>query len=145
MLEPDNLTKNATPAGALARDLVDRINEILQGAVASGRPLELDPERTQLFELFVMADAAGFLLPEAEHDLSCDGVARALAARWDLARNLGGSLPAPDTLEASQLRSLKLLWSFMRMWMEWTYAWQRWDEFHTAASSGRTPETKPGA
>ena len=25
---------------------------------------------------------------------------------------------------------MRLLWSVMRMWMEWTYAWQRWAEFH---------------
>jgi len=81
-----------------------------------------------------MADAAGFLQPDAEPDLSCDGIARELAARWDLARSLGGALPPPDTLEPKQLRSLRLLWSFMRLWMEWTYAWQRWEEFHKPSS-----------
>jgi len=131
--------KNTSPAMALARDLVDRVDEILKGAVFSGQPLELDPQRSQLFELFVMADAAGFLQPDAEPDLSCDGIARELAARWDLARSLGGALPPPDTLEPKQLRSLRLLWSFMRLWMEWTYAWQRWEEFHKPSSPTRTP------
>ena len=28
----------------------------------------------------------------------------------------------------------------MRLWMEWTYAWQRWPEFH---QQGRAPA--PGA
>jgi len=131
--------EKTNPAMALARDLVDRVDEILQDAVVSGQPLELDPQRSQLFELFVMADAAGFLQPDAAPDLSCDEIARELAARWDLARSLGGALPPPDTLEPKQLRSLRLLWSFMRLWMEWTYAWQRWEEFHEPSSPTRTP------
>lgn len=128
-----------SPGAALARDLIDKIDEIVQCAAASGQPLELDPQRAQLFEMFVMADAAGFLEEGAEQDLSCDGIARVLADRWDLARNLGGALPPPNTLEPTQLRSLRLLWSFMRMWMEWTYAWQRWNEFHKPASPTRRP------
>jgi hypothetical protein len=35
------------------------------------------------------------------------------------------------------LKRLKLLSSFIRMWMEWTYAWQRWHEFHDESSPGR--------
>ena len=27
-------------------------------------------------------------------------------------------------------RTERLLWSVMRMWMEWDYAWERWEEFH---------------
>ena len=34
-------------------------------------------------------------------------------------------------LPPAQLSKLRVLWAFMRMWMEWTYAWQRWNEFHT--------------
>jgi len=27
---------------------------------------------------------------------------------------------------------MRMLWSFLRMWMEWAYAWERWSEFHDA-------------
>ena len=122
--------ETTSPGATLAHDIVDRIDEILQNAGGSGQPIELDPHRARLFELFVMADATGFLEEGAAQDLSCDGIARELAARWDLAKNLGGGIPQPTNLPPAQLSRLRLLWSFMRMWMEWTYAWQRWDEFH---------------
>lgn len=142
MSEPEKVTKPTTPGSALAHDLIERIDDVLQAAVASGQPLELDPQRAQLFELFVMCDAAGFLEPGAEQDLTCDGIARELAVRWDLARNLGGALPEPGSVEPAKLRPLRLLWSFMRMWMEWTYAWQRWEEFHQASSPTRSPAAR---
>jgi hypothetical protein len=34
-------------------------------------------------------------------------------------------------LPPEQLAQMRALWSFLRMWMEWTYAWQRWREFHS--------------
>jgi hypothetical protein len=139
MPKPDFAAKMNTPGRALAHDLVERIDDILQGARASGQPIELDPHRSRLFELFVMAEATGFLKEGGEADLSCDGVARALADRWSLARNLGGELSQPSALPPEQLSRLRMLWSFMRMWMEWSYAWQRWDEFHTSSSPRRAP------
>ena len=33
-------------------------------------------------------------------------------------------------MPADQLAKMRLLWSVMRMWMEWDYAWERWAEFH---------------
>ena len=33
-------------------------------------------------------------------------------------------------LTGDQLAQMRSLWSVMRMWMEWTYAWDRWVEFH---------------
>lgn len=126
--------KNLSPGAALARDLVDRIEEVLQTASSKGQPIELDPHRSALFELFVMAEATGFLEEGSTPDLSCDGVARDLAARWNLAENMPGGLAQPSSLPPEQLSRLRLLWSFMRMWMEWTYAWQRWGEFHKSPS-----------
>jgi hypothetical protein len=41
-------------------------------------------------------------------------------------------------MPADQLAKMRLLWSVMRMWMEWDYAWERWDEFHKSAS-GQPP------
>ncbi len=139
MPKRDSVAENLSPGKALAHDLVSRIDDVLQGAAASGQPIELDPNRTRLFELFVMAEATGFLEEGAEHDLTCDGVARDLAARWNLSRELGGPPTSPSSLPPEHLSRLRLLWSFMRMWMEWTYAWQRWDEFHKPSSPRRAP------
>ncbi len=134
--------ENLSPGRSIARDLVTHIDDVLQSSSASGQPLELDPHRAQLFELFVMAEATGFLEEGAEVDLSCDGIARDLAARWDLAGNIGGQLSQPSSLPPEHLRRLRLIWSFMRMWMEWTYAWQRWEEFHAHSSPSRSPVRK---
>ncbi|HLJ10214.1 MAG TPA: hypothetical protein VKU82_03445 [Planctomycetaceae bacterium] len=137
-----NRLAQSSPAADLARDIVDRIDEVLNDSSTSGQPIELQPHRGRLFELFVMADAAGFLEEGADHDLSCDGIARELAARWNLAENLGGQIAQPSALPPEQLRRLRLLWSFMRMWMEWTYAWQRWEEFHKPAAHSRARVAK---
>ncbi len=139
MSNPNPSTTRVSPGRALANDLIGRVDEVLQCATASGQPIELDPQRSQLFELFVMAEATGFLVEGGEVDLSCDGVARELADRWNMARDLGGQPSPPGALAPEQLTRLRLLWSFMRMWMEWTYAWQRWKEFHNQPS----PVTHP--
>jgi hypothetical protein len=125
--------KNTSPGAALAHDLVDRIEEVLRTASSESQPIEIDPHRSRLFELFVMAEATGFLQEGSDPDLSCDGVAHDLAARWKLAQDLPRGISQPLSLPPQQLGRLRLLWSFMRMWMEWTYAWQRWDEFHQAS------------
>lgn len=130
MPKADPAPQNVSPGATLAQDLIDQIEEVLQNATKQGQPIELDPHRARLFELFVMADATGFIEEGSDPDLSCDGVARDLAARWNLARNLGGGLSQPSSLPPDQLSRLRLLWSFMRLWMEWSYAWKRWDEFH---------------
>ncbi len=115
----------------LAVTVLDQIEILLLNVERAGQALEVDPHRQRLFELFVLADAAGFLHDDAEHDLSSDGVARALAGRWEMARSLGGDIAAPSQLPPAQLAKMRVLWSFMRMWMEWTYAWSRWEEFHS--------------
>jgi hypothetical protein len=137
MSRPDQIAEPVSPGKALAQDLVGRVDDVLQGAAGSGQPIEIDPHRARLFELFVLCEATGFLEEGAEHDLSCDGIARELADRWKLARNLGGDISQPAALPPEQLQRLRLLWSFMRMWMEWTYAWQRWEEFHETTGPGK--------
>ena len=67
---------------------------------------------------------------KSERDTHAADWARDLAARWNLARNLGAGVPKSMNIPPEQLGPVRLLWSFMRMWMEWTYAWQRWPEFH---------------
>jgi hypothetical protein len=130
MPKADPAAQSISPGATLARDLIDQIEDVLKNAKTQGQPIEIDPHRARLFELFVMADATGFVEEGSDPDLSCDGVARDLAARWNLAQNLGGGLSQPSSLPPEQLSRLRLLWSFMRLWMEWSYAWKRWDEFH---------------
>lgn len=122
------------PGSQLAADLVEQVEDLLLHAEEQRQAVEVDPHRGRLFELFVMADASGFLAENSPHDLTCDGIGRELAARWELARHMGGgspgAMPNPAQLPPAQLSKMRLLWSFMRMWMEWTYAWKRWSEFH---------------
>lgn len=115
---------------SLANEIVDQIESVLGEAEEKVRPLELDPYRSRLFELFVMADAAGFLTEGAEIDLTADEILRELAQRWGLATAAQQSFHEQRRLPPEHLGKMRLLWSFLRMWMEWTYAWQRWPEFH---------------
>ena len=133
---------DATPSQTLAADLVDHIEELLLKSESAGQPMELDPQRSRLFELFVMADAAGFLVEDAQHDLSSDGIARTLASRWDLASAVGPAFTQPSKLPPAQFARMRLLWSFMRLWMEWTYAWKRWEEFHESAHTTLNTESQ---
>lgn len=127
-------TLKTTPGAALAHDLIDQVEELLLATEQAGQPIEIDPHRSRLFELFVMADASGYLEPGEQQDLSCDGIGRELSARWEIAKALGsGGLAQAGSLPPKQLARVRLLWSFMRMWMEWTYAWKRWGEFHRSA------------
>ena len=68
----------------LADDLLDRLHELLAEAERTAKPLEVDPFRSRLFELFVLADAAGLTGDDADPDLSADGLCRELAGRWGL-------------------------------------------------------------
>ncbi|MFN0053832.1 MAG: hypothetical protein ACKV0T_16760 [Planctomycetales bacterium] len=127
--------QHSTPGGAVAREVIDQVETLLQSARDAGQPIEIDPHRRRLFELFVMAGATGFLQEGAEHDLTCDGIARELSTRWNLAGSLQpGAMANMGAVPAKELPRLRLLWSFMRMWMEWSYAWERWPEFHEADS-----------
>ena len=79
------LGNQETGLTALATDIVDRIESLLLDAEATTRPLELDPYRDKLFELFVTAHAAGLISEDADADLTADGISSHLAARWNLA------------------------------------------------------------
>jgi len=126
----------------IARDIIDRVESLILEAEEAQKPLEIDPYRDRLFELFVMAEATGFVLEGAENvpDLSCDGVGHELAQRWDLADSVRSSMSQQEKLPGEQLAKMRLMWSFMRMWMEWTYAWQRWEEFHNSESAPTAAE-----
>lgn len=94
------------------------------------KPLEIDPFRGELFKLFVTAHGAGYTAEGAEPDLTADGVCRELALRWGLTMAARDAVAQQSRLPPDQLAKMRLLWSLLRMWMEWTYAWDRWDEFH---------------
>jgi hypothetical protein len=132
MAQSEFNTQTQSPGETLANDIINRVETLLIDAQRSGQAVEVDPYRSRLFELFVMADATGFLEEEAECDLSCDAIGRELSNRWDLANSVGKGFNQPASLPTAQLSKLRVLWSFMRMWMEWTYAWKRWNEFHEA-------------
>lgn len=126
---------------ALHEHIVSQIDSIVQRAAADTKPLEMEPARGDLFSLFVTAHGAGYLEDEAEVDLTADELCKKLAARWGLDQAAQMSVARQQRLEGQELAQMRLLWSLMRMWMEWTYAWQRWEEFHS--SEGKTEENPP--
>lgn len=120
----------ASPRQALAEDIVRRVDSLIREAETETKPLEIEPYRSRLFELFVTAEGAGMVEEGDEPDLSADGLCRTLAERWGLAEAMRQSQEEQQKLPAGHLARMRLLWSMMRMWMEWTYAWKRWPEFH---------------
>ena len=76
---------------------------LITEAEKQAKPLELDPFRGQLFEAFVMADAAGYLGEEAPFDLSADGLCRALAEQWGLGDATREAFTNQTKLGADQL------------------------------------------
>lgn len=118
----------------LADRILDRIEALILEAEQLTKPLEIDPYRGQLFELFVTANGAGYTKDGAELDLSADGICRQLGTRWGLASAARESVSQQTRIPPEHLSRMRLLWSVMRMWMEWDYAWQRWDEFHNHAT-----------
>jgi hypothetical protein len=114
----------------LATRILDRIEELILAAERETKPLELDPARGELFELFVTANGAGYTSENSDPDLSADGLCRMLGSRWGLASAAKSAIESTGRMSSDQLSKMRLLWSVMRMWMEWTYAWDRWAEFH---------------
>ena len=120
-----------TPSQTVADDLIRRLDDLISDAERKTKPLEVDPYRGQLFELFVVADASGLMVDGSAPDLSPDGVSRELAQRWGLAAAATSSHLTQNKLSPEHLSKMRLLWSFLRMWMEWQYAWSRWPEFRS--------------
>ena len=120
----------ATPTQFLATDLLNRLDATILDAERQTKPLELEPYRSQLFELFVIADASGLMRDGSEPDLSPEGLSRELGNRWGLTTAAQASQQQLNKMSPEHLSKMRLLWSFLRMWMEWQYAWSRWAEFH---------------
>jgi len=137
MTEENGSAKNIQQA--VAGDILNGVEMLLMEARETKQPLEIDPYRSRLFELFVTADGAQLVRDDRESglseesdpsDLSADGICRSLARRWGLDMAARESTASQSRLEPDQLEQMRLLWSVMRMWMEWSYAWRRWNEFH---------------
>lgn len=116
----------------LAAQILNALEALVGDAERETRPLEVDPYRSRLFELFVTAHGAGFTEDDAEPDLTADGICRELGHRWGLTDAVRESAAPQAALRPEHVGKMRLLWSLMRMWMEWTYAWRRWPEFHSA-------------
>ena len=125
-----------TLQSSLAKKIVDGIDAIIQESTDATKPLEVDPYRSRLFELFVTAQGAGFLDEDSPNDLTADGLCRQLSARWGLGEAARSSIEQQQRMSQTELGQMRQLWSVMRMWMEWDYAWERWPEFHADEQPG---------
>ena len=123
-----------TTPSDLATHILDEVDRIVRQSEESGKPLELEPARGRLFELFVTAHGAGCVEEGSHPDLSADGLCRTLADQWGLREAALQSTAQQTRLPADQLEKMRRLWSVMRMWMEWSYAWSRWEEFHETSN-----------
>lgn len=143
MSAEDQGVTESVRSSVTVRSLLTEVESLILEAQAATRPLELQPFRGRLFEQFVAADRSGLIPDEAaaapfddadEDDpdlqLTADALCRLLARRWGLDMAAREAQAMQTRLPAEQLERMRLLWSVMRMWMEWSYAWQRWAEFH---------------
>jgi hypothetical protein len=129
---------------SLATHIVNGVERLVLEAIETSKPLEIDPGRSELFQLFVAAEEAGMIADDSNvgvfdgfdeessvTDLSADSLCRLLARRWGLDMAAREAQALQTRLPADQLERMRVLWSMMRMWMEWSYAWRRWHEFHS--------------
>ena len=152
----DSLPPQRNPARLIAKEILNGIEQLIEEAQAATRPLEVDPFRSRLFEFFVTADGAALIVDDSqvgvfdsvdeeagEMDLSADSLCRLLARRWGLDMAAREAQAMQSRLPADQLERMRLLWSVMRMWMEWSYAWRRWNEFHAPQSESQRSAESP--
>lgn len=126
-------TPSSEPVTEVATRIVEQVDALISRTEEATRPIEIDPYRKELFDLFVQADRAGLTVAGADPDLSAEGLCRELSERWGLKTAAEASLHQQSKMSEQQLVKMRSLWSVMRMWMEWTYAWERWAECHGAA------------
>ncbi|MBV12010.1 hypothetical protein [Rubinisphaera sp.] len=134
MTQPSVDPQNSPLTSPLYSVILTQVDAVLRRAEEASLPLEVDPARSDLFELFVTAHGAGYLEEDAEHDLTADELCKQLASRWGLDQAAQTSVANQEKLDAQNLAKMRLLWSLLRMWMEWTYAWSRWTEFQPEAN-----------
>jgi hypothetical protein len=147
-------TPRCTAPPQTVSQILSTVETMIAEAQDATRPLELEPYRSQLFAAFASAEAAGLIPRESEtaayddleeYDpelrLNADTLCRLLARRWGLDMAAREAQAMQTRLPADQLERMRLLWSVMRMWMEWSYAWQRWAEYHDAVVSDPADST----
>ncbi|VAX40071.1 hypothetical protein MNBD_PLANCTO02-268 [hydrothermal vent metagenome] len=115
---------------SLAYDILKQVEALLSEVEQEQKPLEVDPYRSRLFELFVTAEGAGYLDESKSDSLSAENLCRELSQCWGLDVAAKESVAQQEKMSSEQLSKMRLLWATMRMWMEWDYAWTRWKEFH---------------
>ncbi len=114
----------------LVDDILAEIGGLIVQAEEASRPLEVDPYRARLFELFVTANGAS--LTDSGQPLAAEQLCKSLADIWGITDAARQALQSASRLEKESLGKMRSLWSLLRMWMEWDYAWGRWEEFHPA-------------
>ena len=114
------MSTSVNETATLATRILDRVEELILLAERETKPLEIDPLRSELFELFVTANGAGYTAEDSDPDLSADGLCRALGLRWGLADAAKSAVNSSGRIPPAQLSKMRLLWSVMRMWMECT-------------------------
>ena len=124
------MNKTAPHDQSLANDILKKVESLLAEVEKKQKPLEVEPYRSQLFELFVTAEGAGYLEEDSSPSLCADDLCRELSLLWGLDVAAKESVAQQEKIPEDQLSKMRLLWSTMRMWMEWDYAWTRWNEFH---------------
>ena len=120
-----------------AEELLAQVEAVLQECEQKTRPPEVIPYRDQLFALFAAAFDAGLTRDPDDRepgapseDLSADGLCKALGEKWGLAAAAQANPEDGPALSAQHVAKLRLLWSLMRMWMDWDLAWCRWPDYH---------------
>ena len=127
----EHMYQAQTPLQMVAGRVIDDLERIVLDADRATKPLELPPYRPQLFEIFARATGTGLVHDDADPDLSADGVLKTLADRMGLTSATRDAFAQQAKLPPEHLAKMRLLWSLLRMWMEWSYAWDRWAEYHT--------------
>lgn len=129
------MSDSTTSYASLSTQIIVGVDRLITDAEAETKPLEVSPYRERLFEFFVTAHGAGLISDDSDDDLSADGLCNRLAARWGLGHAARQSAESQTKLSERDLAKMRSLWSVMRMWMEWDYAWKRWSEFHPSESA----------
>lgn len=106
------------------------LDAILQSCEERHRPIQEEPSRGDLFDLFAAAAQRELV----DGPLSSDAICRQLASRWGLAGAVRSSVDQRTGIPPDQMARMRSLWGLIQMWMEWTYAWERWSDFHNSAS-----------
>ena len=133
----------------IIRSILGELETVIVDAQTATRPLEIEPYRSRLFTTFVQAwqnqlipdESSSAAFDDADEDdpeleLSADALCRILARRSGLDLAAREAQTLQTRLPPDQLERMRLLWSLMRMWMEWSYAWLRWTEHQSQGDTG---------